>query len=100
MKNITKRELVENISDKCGQTQGDTKLVLESFMNSVGRALQRGRNIELRGFGRFKIKKRAPHTARNPRTNERVQVRESYKPIFEASTLLRDRVNESIMKKR
>ncbi|ERP32055.1 HU family DNA-binding protein [Chitinivibrio alkaliphilus] len=99
MKNITKREVVERLSEQCNQTQSDTKLVIESFMNSIGKALQQGRNIELRGFGRFKTKERSAHRARNPRTNEVVQVNKSFKPIFEASTLLRDRIDSKIMNK-
>jgi DNA-binding protein HU-beta/integration host factor subunit beta len=100
MKNVTKREIVEKVSEKCNQTQSDTKLVIESFMNSLGESLQRGKNVELRGFGRFKTKAKPAHKARNPRTNEFVQVASSVKPIFEASTLLRDRVNSSIMKQK
>lgn len=99
MANITKRELVERLSDKTGLTQNDTKLIVESFMNAVAEALQRGDNIELRGFGRFKVKEQSAHVARNPRTNEKVQVEKGYKPIFEASTKLRDRINEVVMKK-
>ncbi len=71
----------------------DTKIVVESFLDSVANALQQGKNIEIRGFGRFKIKKKNARTARNPRTNEYIKVEEGYKPVFEASKELRNRVN-------
>jgi DNA-binding protein HU-beta/integration host factor subunit beta len=98
MGNITKKDLVERISEKTGLTQVDTKIVIESFLDSVSKALQSGSNIEIRGFGRFKIKEKRARTARNPRTNEHIQVEAGFKPIFEASKELRNRINDSYIK--
>jgi nucleoid DNA-binding protein len=95
MGNITKKDLVEKISDKTGLTQVDTKIVVESLLDAVSKALQQGKNIEIRGFGRFKIKERRARNARNPRTNEHIKVQAGYKPVFEASKELRKRVNDS-----
>jgi DNA-binding protein HU-beta/integration host factor subunit beta len=97
MSNITKRDLVERISEKTGLTQVDTKIVIESFLEAISHALEKGRHIEIRGFGRFKIKKKNPRLARNPRTGEQIHVDETFKPIFKASNELRKRVNESQM---
>ncbi|WP_420632743.1 HU family DNA-binding protein [Candidatus Palauibacter sp.] len=52
-----------------------------------------GEGIELRGFGTFKVRRRKPRTARNPRTGEPVEVPLRRAPVFNASRLLRDRVN-------
>lgn len=98
MANVTKKDLVERVSQRTGLNQIDTKLVVETFLDAVGKTLQNGQNIEIRGFGRFKIKKQKAHNARNPRTNEKVFVEERYKPIFEASNKLRDRVSDAILK--
>jgi len=95
MGNITKKDLVEKIADTTGLTQVDTKIVVESFLEAVSQALQRGNNIEIRGFGRFKIKKKRARLARNPRTNERIHVKAGYKPIFESSRELCKRVNNA-----
>ncbi|MBD3318058.1 MAG: integration host factor subunit beta [Chitinivibrionales bacterium] len=97
MGNITKKDLVERISETTGLTQVDTKIVLESFLEAVASSLQSGRNIEIRGFGRFKIKERKARMARNPRTDEQVKIEAGYKPVFEASRELRKRVNESYL---
>ncbi len=99
MSNVTKKDLVEKISEKTGLTQVDTKIVIESFLDSVSKALQTGSNIEIRGFGRFKIKEKKARTARNPRTNEHIQVEAGFKPIFEASKELRNRVNDAYIKR-
>jgi nucleoid DNA-binding protein len=98
MSNITKKDLVEKISDRTGLTQVDTKIVVETFLESVSRALREGKNIEIRGFGRFKIKKKKARLARNPRTNVHIQVPEGFKPVFEASKELRKRINDRYWK--
>lgn len=95
MGNVTKKDLVEQISSRTGLTQVDTKIVVESFLESVADALKGGRNIEIRGFGRFKIKKKRARTARNPRTNQFIQVSEGFKPVFESSRELRKRVDSA-----
>lgn len=95
MGNITKKDLVEKIAEQTGLTQVDTKIVVESFLESVSKSLQQGQNIEIRGFGRFKIKEKKARTARNPRTNEYIEVEAGFKPVFEASKELRKKVNES-----
>jgi DNA-binding protein HU-beta/integration host factor subunit beta len=98
MGNITKKDLVEKISDRTGLTQVDTKIVIETFLEAVSRALRDGKNIEIRGFGRFKIKRKKARMARNPRTNVHIQVPEGFKPVFEASKELRKRINDSYWK--
>ena len=97
MGNVTKKDLVERIADTTGLTQVDTKIVVESFLESLAGALQDGSNIEIRGFGRFKVKQKNARTARNPRTNQFIEVEAGFKPVFEASKELRKRVNDSIM---
>ena len=98
MKTITKKDLVEKISDRTGLTQVDTKIVVETFLEAVSKALQGGNNIEIRGFGRFKIKKKKARMARNPRTNVHIQVPAGFKPVFEASKELKKRINSSYWK--
>jgi nucleoid DNA-binding protein len=95
MKNVTKKDLVEQIAEKTGLTQVDTKIIVECFLESISQALQQGTNIEIRWFGRFKIKRKLARRARNPRTNQYIDVAAGYKPVFEASKELRKRINDA-----
>jgi nucleoid DNA-binding protein len=95
MENVTKKDLVEKIAERTGLTRVDTKIIVECFLDSVSQALQNGTNIEIRRFGRFKIKRKRARRARNPRTNEHIQVAAGYKPVFEASRELRKRINDA-----
>lgn len=95
MSNVTKKDLVERISERTGLTQVDTKIVVENFLEAIANSLQEGKNIEVRGFGRFKIKTKRSHNARNPRTNEHIVVEAGFKPVFEASKELKLRLNNA-----
>jgi nucleoid DNA-binding protein len=93
MTNITKKDIIESVSDKTGLTQVDARIIVESFLEAVSRSLQNGKNIEIRGFGRFKVKPRKARQARNPRTGEAVKVEAGVKLIFQASKELAVRIN-------
>lgn len=95
MKNITKKDLVESIAERTGLTRVDTKIIVECFLDAVSSALEMGTNIEIRTFGRFKIKKKLARRARNPRTNQYINVSAGYKPVFEASKELKKRINDT-----
>lgn len=94
MSNVTKKDIVEEISMRTGLTQVDTKVVVECFLDAISKSLVQGRNIEIRGFGRFKTRPKKARTARNPRTGEPVSVEAGVKPIFEASKELKAFLNQ------
>lgn len=93
---MTKADLVEQVAEAIGPgvTKKDCALVVDAFLNAVKRALANGENIEIRGFGTYKVKRRKARMARNPRTGEPVEVPERYVPVFKASKVLRNRVEK------
>ncbi|MGL1903822.1 MAG: HU family DNA-binding protein [Fibrobacterales bacterium] len=97
MSNVTKKDIVEEIAMRTGMTQVDTKIVIECFLDSIANAMVGRNNIEIRGFGRFKIKEKKARIARNPRTGEPVQVEAGVKPVFEASKDLKKYLNENVV---
>jgi nucleoid DNA-binding protein len=97
MANVTKKEIVDEIAARTGLTQVDTKVVVECFLDSITDALVAGRRIEIRGFGRFKIRQIKPRMARNPKTGEPVMVQEGFKPVFEVSKELKKIINDHLM---
>jgi len=94
MGNVTKKDLVEVISGRTGLTQVDTKVVVETLLETISNYLESGKNIEIRGFGRFKVKVKKGRIARNPRSGEMVEVPAGFKPVFEASKDLKKKIND------
>jgi len=90
----TKKDLIQAVSRKTGLTQVDGTIILEALLESIARALINGRRIEIRGFGRFKVKTLPPRMARNPKTGAAVQVPEKTRPKFHASPDLIRKISE------
>jgi nucleoid DNA-binding protein len=85
IKNMTKSDIVDIISSSTGIAKVDTEAIVKGFLDTVIEALKEGKTIELRGFGSFKVVKRAQRVARNPKTNEEVIVPEQYVPVLKVS---------------
>ncbi|EQB63564.1 MAG: DNA-binding protein HU [candidate division Zixibacteria bacterium RBG-1] len=82
---MTKADLVEMVASKTGLTRSDVAAVVDEFLEAVKKTLENGNNIEIRGFGTFKIKARKARKARNPRTGEEVPVPDRKVPVFKPS---------------
>jgi DNA-binding protein HU-beta len=95
---LTKADIVDVIASATGLTKVETEAVVDGFISTVINSLKEGKNIEIRGFGSFKVKKRRGRMARNPRTGEQVRVDEHYVPLFKVSKELKALVNENLSK--
>src|SRR5690554_913569 len=96
---MTKADMVDIISASVGLTKVETEAVVNGFLETVIEAMKRGESIELRGFGSFKVVKRAQRVARNPKTNEEVIVPEQYVPMLKVSREFKESVNKSMKSK-
>lgn len=95
---MTKADIVDTIATATGLTKVETEAVVDGFIKTVIDAMQNGKNIEIRGFGSFKVKKRKGRVARNPRTGDQVMVGEHWVPLFKVSKEVKVSVNESLQK--
>ena len=72
----------------------DVERIVNVVFDEIVEALARGERVELRGFGAFTVKHRAPRIGRNPRTGATVEVDEKFVPFFKTGKELRERLNE------
>jgi len=63
---MTKRDLVERISEKTGMVQGQVADVVQKTFDGIVESLSRGEGVELRNFGVFEVRFRKPRIGRNP----------------------------------
>jgi len=91
---VTKKEIVRTISEEIGLTQLQTKEIVQKTFDAIVEALVAERRIELRNFGVFEVKRRAPRKARNPRTGDKVLVPEKYVVVFKPGKEMEERVKE------
>jgi integration host factor subunit beta len=92
---MTKADLVERVTASMARTAGptiskkDCARVVDAFLDAIKDALHEQCNIEVRGFGTFKIRQRKTRMARNPRTGSPVEVSARPVPVFKPSKELR-----------
>ena len=68
---------------------------MDAFLDAIKDALAEQKNIEVRGFGTFKIRQRKTRMARNPRTGSPVEVSARPVPVFKPSKELRTLVADA-----
>ena len=79
---MTKSEIVSKISRKTGVDKSEVLKTMEVLMETVKASLQEGKNVYLRGFGSFVVKKRAAKTARNISKNTSIVIPAHKIPFF------------------
>ena len=87
---MTKADLVEKVAERTGLTRTDVAVVVDSFLDTIKKSMEEMQNIEIRGFGTFKIKLRKARKARNPRTGDEVPVPDRKVPVFKPSNEFKD----------
>ena len=71
----------------------DVERIVATIFDEITDALAQGRRVELRGFGAFSTRARAPRTGRNPRTGAAVKVDAKKVPYLKPGKELRERLN-------
>lgn len=84
----TKRGMVRQISSTLGANRTVTKRVVQGVLDSIVYSLLTEGRLELRNFGVFELRQRAPRVARNPRTNEQITLPARTAVIFHPSKRL------------
>ena len=66
------------------------------FLKKMSSSLQRGHNIEIRGFGTLSRKINKEKFVRNPKTNEKLFKNKSYKIHFKIGKILHNKINNLV----
>lgn len=97
---MTKSDMIDIVAGGTGLTKLETEAVINGFLKTIVQALAEGESVELRGFGTFRIKERAPRTGRNPKTGKVVEIDTQYVPHVRISREVRRYIDEEVKKLR
>ena len=79
---MTKADIVNEISKNTGIEKVTVQKTVEAFMDTIKGSLVKGKNVYLRGFGSFVVRKRAEKTARNISKNTTIIIPAHSIPAF------------------
>jgi integration host factor beta subunit len=91
---MIKADLINRIAKEMNIPKQEAETGVNFFFQTMKEALLRGEEIELRGFGSFRFRKRGARSGRNPRTGKPVQVPSKKVLYFKPSKLIKNMINE------
>jgi DNA-binding protein HU-beta len=93
---MTKADIVNEISEKTGIEKIVVQTTVEAFMKSIRTSMTEGKNVYLRGFGTFVVKKRAEKVGRNISKNTTVVIPAHFIPSFKPAKTFTERVKRNV----
>ena len=67
MSTVTKKKLIQTISQSKGLHPNDVRNVIQAFLDAMTDSLSQGDRLEFRDFGVFEVVKRKQKVGRNPK---------------------------------
>ena len=95
MATITKKELIDRISDQTTYKRIVVKRIVQTFLDEIIDELGQGNRLEFRDFGVFESKIRAARVAQNPKTLERVHVPRKRTVKFKIGRMMKEKLQEA-----
>jgi integration host factor subunit beta len=92
MSTITKKDLIDRISDATQAKRVVVKRIVQQFLDEVVAELAADNRLEFRDFGVFETRTRTARVAQNPKTLERVHVPAKRSVKFKMGRLLKEKL--------
>ncbi len=92
MSTITKKDLIDRISDATQAKRVVVKRIVQQLIDEVVAELAADNRLEFRDFGVFETRTRTARVAQNPKTLERVQVPAKRSVKFKMGRLLKEKL--------
>jgi DNA-binding protein HU-beta len=93
---MTKADIVNEISKNTGIEKVTVQKTVEAFMETLKDSIVKDKNVYLRGFGSFIVKKRAKKTARNISKNTTIIIPAHYIPAFKPAKSFVTKVKNNV----
>ncbi len=90
---MNKNDLVAAVAADTDLSKADATKALDSVLLMITKALKKGDEVRLVGFGTFFASKREASEGRNPRTGEKIKIAAAKQPKFRAGKGLKDAIN-------
>lgn len=90
---MKKSELITQTAGCTGLRRRDVELVLNTALEKICAALERGERVQLTGFGTFELRQTAERAGHDPRTQEPIVIPASRVAAFRPCQGLRKRID-------
>jgi DNA-binding protein HU-beta len=90
---MNKKDLGDSVGSSFGGSKAMGGAAVDAVIDAISKALARGEEVQIAGFGKFEVRNRPARMGRNPRTGEAVHIAASKAPAFKAAKALKEKVN-------
>lgn len=91
---VTKTHLVQALHEHADFSKKGAHLFVDCLFGGVRKALLRGEEVKITGFGSFYGRLKKPRLGRNPQTGEPLKIQERRAISFKLSQVLRERIDQ------
>ncbi len=99
-KTVTRAQLSEAGYQEGGLSRNESADLVETVLNEVADALERGEMVKISSFGSFSVRQKGRRIGRNPKTGEEVPILPRRVLVFRPSHVLKNRINALLSGKR
>ena len=79
---MNKAQLIEKVAAETNITKAQTERLLDVALDTIRKAVKKGDDVKLVGFGTFTKAKRKARTGRNPQTGKAIKIPAAWYPKF------------------
>lgn len=94
---MNKSELIQQLADEAELSRAQAgrivNLMFDPAAGLFAKAMKKGEQVSITGFGTFEQRQRAARVGRNPRTGEAVKTKAKKVPAFRAGATLKQTVS-------
>jgi DNA-binding protein HU-beta len=90
---MNKNDLIETVAKEFELTKTYARDLIDHIFETISEAANKGEEVAIFGFGKFKVVERNARTGRNPRTGESIKIAASKNLKFEAAKNMKDNLN-------
>jgi integration host factor subunit alpha len=95
-KNLTRADLAAAIYRDVGLSLSESGDMVDAVIEEISDALEAGEQVKLSSFGTFNLRRKKSRIGRNPKTGEEVPITPRTVLTFNASNILKKKVNDSL----
>lgn len=90
---MNKQDLTRKMASEAGGSNNEAARYLDAFLSAVEEELKGGGEVNITGFGKFKVNERPAREGRNPQTGEKMNISASKIPAFSAGNALKKSIS-------
>lgn len=91
---MVKDDIINTVYAKVGFTRNEAEAAVEAVFETIKRRLTAGEDVNIVGFGKFRLRDKRERVGRNPKTRKEYAIKARRVLTFKPSRELRESVNK------